>query len=393
MDGNRVGIVGGSIAGCAAAVVLRRAGCEVTVFERSAGLLRDRGHGVGLSDEAHAELVGEDLIDGDLPGRPLAERSWFARDGGAPLGRLLWQQPFSAIMNNWGMLWANLRDRVADADYRDGVPVTRIEPDADGVTVHSDAGPAERFDLVLGADGYRSLVRAVVDPAAEPVFSGYVLWRGGYLVAELPQPVPDVLYRQTVTVAFPGGHAILMIIPAPADAGLRIYWGVYHQPAQPVQAGYDNLTTADLPDLDSLLSQHFPPYWADVITKTRRDTTVVHPVLDIRTSTYTAPRIALLGDAATLARPHTGSGAVKAVQDALALGRLRREHDNWATVLAEYDAARRPAGTALVDLGRRIGEAQVTNTPPWTSMTPDDFTAWVQSALSGRRLYLYDQNR
>ena len=393
MDGNRVGIVGGSIAGCAAAITLRRAGCDVTVFERSAGLLRDRGHGVGLSGEARAELVGEDLVDADLPGRPLTERSWFARDKDTPLGRLLWQQPFSAIMHNWGMLWANLRDRVADTDYRDGVSVTRVEPGADGVTLHSDGGTAERFDLVIGADGHRSLIRAAVDPAAEPVFSGYVLWRGGYPIAELPQPVPDVLHRQTVTIAFTGGHALMMIIPDPGDVGLRIYWAVYHQPTQPVRPRIDHLSAADLPGLDTILSQHFPPYWAEVITKTRRDTTVVHPVLDIRTLSYTAQRIALLGDAASLARPHTGSGAVKAVQDALALGRLRREHDDWATVLAEYDAGRRPAGAALVDLGRRIGEAQVTSTPPWSSMTPDDFTTWIQSVLSGRSLYLYDDNR
>jgi 2-polyprenyl-6-methoxyphenol hydroxylase-like FAD-dependent oxidoreductase len=304
----------------------------------------------------------------------------------------LWQQQFPGIAHNWGMLWANLRDRVADADYRDGVPVTRIEPDADGVTVHPEGGVAERFDLVIGADGYRSLIRAAVDPAAEPTFSGYVLWRGGYPAAELPQPVPEVLRRQTVTMVFTGGHGLMMLIPSPGTAGLQIYWAVYYQPTQPVGPGIDHLSAADLPGLDALLSQHFPPYWAEVIAKTRRDTTVVHPVLDIRTSSYTAQRIALIGDAATLARPHAGSGVVKAVQDALALGRLRRKHDDWATVLADYDADRQPAGTALVDLGRRIGEAQVTNTPPWTSMTPDDFTTWTRSVLSGRR-YLYDNDR
>jgi 2-polyprenyl-6-methoxyphenol hydroxylase-like FAD-dependent oxidoreductase len=247
LDGNRVGIIGGSIAGCAAAIVLRRADCEVTVFERSAGLLRDRGHGVGLSDEARAELVNEDLIDADLPARRVTERSWFARDGDAPLGRLLWQQSFSATMYNWGMLWANLRSRVADADYRDGTPVTRIEPDADGVTPHCDGGVAERFDLVLGADGYRSVIRAAVDPAAEPTYSGYVLWRGGYPAAELPPPVPDVLRRQTVTMTYPGGHGLMMIIPTPGTAGFQIYWAGYYQPAQPVRPGIDHFAARICP--------------------------------------------------------------------------------------------------------------------------------------------------
>jgi 2-polyprenyl-6-methoxyphenol hydroxylase-like FAD-dependent oxidoreductase len=348
---------------------------------------------VGLSAQARAELVDEDLIDADLPALPLAERSWYARDRDALFGRLLWQQPFSTIIHNWGMLWASLRDRVADADYRDGVSVTRVEPDADGVTLHCDRGVPERFDLVIGADGYRSLIRAAVDPAAEPTFSGYLLWRGGYPAAELPQPVPEVLREQTVTVAFPGGHSLMMITPGQGPAGPRIYWAVYCQPTQPVRPGVDDLSAADLPDTDALLSRHFPPYWAEIITRTPRDSTVVHPVLDIRTSSYVAQRIALIGDAATMARPHTGSGAIKAAQDALALGRLRRKHDDWATVLADYDADRRPAGTALVDLGRRIGEAQVANTPPWTSMTPDDFSTFIQSTLAGRSLYLYDNDR
>ncbi|MFF3571298.1 hypothetical protein ACFYXQ_26315 [Nocardia jiangxiensis] len=92
-------------------------------------------------------------------------------------------------------------------DYRDGVPVTRIEPDADAVTLHHADGTAERFDVVIGADGYRSAARALVGPAATAEYSGYVLWRGGYPVGELPPTMPDELRRRTVTVTYPGGHA------------------------------------------------------------------------------------------------------------------------------------------------------------------------------------------
>ncbi|MBY8859643.1 FAD-dependent monooxygenase [Nocardia sp. CA2R105] len=390
MDGNRIGIIGGSIGGCATAILLRRAGCDVTVFERSSGRLRDRGQGVGISAETRAELVAENLIDADLPMQPVAERSWIGRDGDAPFGRVLWEHPFTSIVHNWGMLWANLRNRIPDTDYRDGVPVTRIEPDADAVTLHHADGTAERFDVVIGADGYRSAARALVDPAATAEYSGYVLWRGGYPVAELPPTMLDALRRRTVTVTYPGGHAMVMLIPDEQAPGLRVYWALYYQPAQSFSLGIDPITGDLPPGAEDLLTEYFPPSWGEVIAKSRRDTTVVHPVVDIRASRYASGRIALIGDAATVVRPHTASGAVKAVEDALALGRLCRAGADWDAVLTGYDAQRRPAGAALADLGVRLGRAQVTDTPPWTSMTSGDFAEWMRSALDGSRHYLYD---
>jgi 2-polyprenyl-6-methoxyphenol hydroxylase-like FAD-dependent oxidoreductase len=389
MDGNRVGIVGGSIGGCAAAIVLRRAGFDVTVFERSAGALRDRGHGITFPVETRAELVAENLIDAALPMQPITERFWFARDGDEPLGRLLWRQSMTGATHNWGMLWQNLRDRVADADYHDGSPVTAVEPDADAVTLRFGDATAERFDVVIGADGYRSVVRAAVDPAAEPESSGYLLWRGGYPITELPQPVPDELRHHAVTVVYPGGHAMLMVIPDPQPPGLRLYWAVYCESAAQLSTEIGP-AAGDLPTgLGTLLSHHFPPYWAEAIARTKLDNVLVHQVVDLRTSRYHAHRIALIGDAATVARPHTGSGATKAVQDALTLARLCGEHGDWADVLTAYDAQRHPVGAELVELGQRIGRAQVTATPPWTAMTPDNFTEWMHAILAGRRLYLY----
>ena len=59
----RVGIVGGSIAGCAAAIELERAGCEVTIFERSTGSLKDRGAGIGIPFALLELLQERDLFD------------------------------------------------------------------------------------------------------------------------------------------------------------------------------------------------------------------------------------------------------------------------------------------------------------------------------------------
>ncbi|SCD41539.1 MULTISPECIES: hypothetical protein [unclassified Streptomyces] len=59
----RIGVVGGSIAGCAAAVAGFRAGADVTVYERSGAELQDRGFGIVIPPPLHRELVGSGHLD------------------------------------------------------------------------------------------------------------------------------------------------------------------------------------------------------------------------------------------------------------------------------------------------------------------------------------------
>ncbi len=172
--GSRVGVVGGSIGGCAAAIALGRLGCDVTVFERSSGALQDRGSGIAIPVELRNELIEHDYLpagyrcwpDDATPDgiRSAGTRRWIVADGSSA-GRLLWEQPSggAAVCNNWNVLWQGLRARVPDASYRDGSTVTSVAQDNSGVDVALDNGAVERFDVVFGADGYRSLVRSLVD--------------------------------------------------------------------------------------------------------------------------------------------------------------------------------------------------------------------------------------
>nr|WP_157528412.1 FAD-dependent monooxygenase [Kibdelosporangium sp. MJ126-NF4]CEL18439.1 salicylate hydroxylase, putative [Kibdelosporangium sp. MJ126-NF4]CTQ97922.1 salicylate hydroxylase, putative [Kibdelosporangium sp. MJ126-NF4] len=382
IEGSRVGIVGGSIGGCAAAIALRRAGCEVTVYERSASDLEDRGFGIAIPVPLREELVSAGYIDADMPVHNCAERICFVRDPAEPTGqRKICHHPFQAVLNNWGVLWRNLRARVPDEIYRNSSAVRDLADDTDGVTVVTDEG-RERYDVVVGADGYRATTRARVDPAAVPTYADYVLWRGTFPESLLDGRTPRELEQGLVWIGLPRGHGVCYLIPDPAPGRRRVNWGVYG--SVPPRIRFDSPTslppgrvTDELFDVLSRSMDDFPPYWAEVIRRTPRPAMSVQPVYDSTIGTYTAGRLMVIGDAATITRPHTGAGATKALQDALALEQACHHSETWQQALATYDRARRPVGNDLVELGRRLGRAQVEHPPTWARMTPDLFREWM----------------
>jgi 2-polyprenyl-6-methoxyphenol hydroxylase-like FAD-dependent oxidoreductase len=385
IEASRVGIVGGSIAGCAAAIALSRIDCEVTVYERSRGQLKSRGLGINMPPAAFDQLVSAGYLDEHMPTHAATTRVWFAADGSAT-GKVVWRQDMSLLATNWGVLWDSLRTKVPDSAYRHPVAVTAVRAEPDGAVIVSDEGE-DRVDVVVGADGYRSVARALVDPQTRPIYAGYAFWRGDLAADLLPGSAPEELGSALVTVGFDGGHAVFYLIPNLAGDGLRLNWGIYSRlpdrfddpTSLPPGSLGDELLTA----LDQVLAA-LPPYWAEVAKTTGPEHLSLQPIYDIYAESYVRGRILLAGDAGTLARPHTGIGALKAVQDAHALELACRNHDSWPDALATYDQQRRTAGNGLVELGQRLGRSLVTQTPPWADMKPADYDEWVRATLAGR---------
>jgi len=402
VSGSRVGIVGGSIAGCAAAIALQRAGCEVTIFERSSSGLRDRGAGIAVPNPLRESLIDRDYLDAGYPYWPAEHRLWLLKDGDAPTGRVLWRQPGSASLNNWSILWMSLRGRVDDSIYGDGARMERFEETPDGVTIHLEDGTSEHVDVLVGADGYRSAVRTELFPGTRPVYAGYVLWRGNFpesrIVDRTPLDLADTDHSWH-TICFSGGHGVIYMIPGDgnrADIGhRRVNWAIYTRTPEgvtfdePGSVAPGALGEELEAQLYELIGKHFPPWHADLLSLTQHDEISVQPIYDETTPGYVSGRVLLIGDAGTVTRPHTGSGATKALQEAMLLEDLCVEHDEWAPVLDAYNASRTEAGNSIVELGRRIGAAQVEHTPPWSSMSADDFDRWTKDILSGSKLYFY----
>jgi 2-polyprenyl-6-methoxyphenol hydroxylase-like FAD-dependent oxidoreductase len=337
---------------------------------------------VAIPEPLRAELDSAGLVDPRLPAMHFTERVWCVCDGDADGARVLWRQPFRTCYHNWGLLWQTLRAQVTGVDYRVGALVTGVEPGAGGARVVTADGQRDRFDLVIGADGYRSVTRAVVDPDARPAYAGYGLWRGSYPVDRVADLLDQLgpVDRSSATVAFPRGHGLFALVPDTA-AGHRMTWAMYYRiPDMPPDPTPADLAVRRVDDdllgfLDGLVDRHFPARYAELIHRTARDELMVQPVFDLLAERLVAGRVLLMGDAAAVTRPHAGAGATKALQEALALGRT------WGsdldTTLAEYESLRAPVARSLVGLGRRIGGAQVEHTPDWPSMTPADFDAWM----------------
>lgn len=395
VEGSRVGIVGGSIAGCAAAIALRRAGCDVTVYERSSGELRDRGFGIAIPAPLHEELVAAGYLSAEMPTRIVAEITLVVRDGSDPVGREAWRRPVDGLYNNWAVLWQTLRARIPDENYRQAAKIAAIDMGAAGATVVTADGRRDRFDLVVGADGYRSIVREMVDPAAAPSYAGYGLWRGTFAESRLLDAAPPQLDRGGASVVFPGGHSAFYFIPDRGGAGRLMNWAIYSAIPQWRNLENPSLLPPGSVDedlaavLEELLAAHFPTRWADIVRRTTRSELSLQPIYDATVSSYVSDRLLLIGDAGSVPRPHSAVGAAKALQDALALERVCREHEGFDQALAAYDAYRCADGNASVELGRRLGRAMVEETPAWDSMTPDDFRGWMSASVSGRH-WLYN---
>jgi 2-polyprenyl-6-methoxyphenol hydroxylase-like FAD-dependent oxidoreductase len=403
LAGNRIAIIGGSIAGSAAAVALGRAGCEVTVFERSRGELRDRGTGISIAPQLINRLVAADFLPADYPVCHLERRLWYHVDG-TDEGRLIWDQPGKGLLNNWGVLFRNLRSRLdgCPVSYHEGTTVEDFMPEESGVVVRTSAGTKERFDLLIGADGYRSAVRSRLHPGASPVYSGYVLWRGNYdesrVVSSSAIDRLDEAAAAAMT-AFPYGHGNLYLIPnfdGRTDRGYRrLTWNIYAPP--PPGTDFTEATSLAPGEIDdamfdnfrNLVDAHYPPDLANLIRLSCRDEVSLQPIYDVTVPSYGRERTLLIGDAGALTRPHTGSGATKALTDALALADIARTADSLDGLMTQYDAQRRAESNEIVELGRRIGQAQVVETPDWMGMSSSDFEQWAHATLAGKPLYFW----
>src|SRR5512146_1052264 len=157
----RAWIIGGSLGGLFAGLLLRQAGWDVTVFERSTGDLASRGVGVGTHVEMFEIMRRLGIVVDQSIGRSFSSRFCLAHDGTVIAGL-----PFDKILTSWTLLYRALRRQLPDACYRAGMQLNDVAQRESGVTAIFADGTRIEGDWLIGADGLHSTVPARAFPAA-----------------------------------------------------------------------------------------------------------------------------------------------------------------------------------------------------------------------------------
>jgi len=356
-------VIGGSVAGLFAAHLLRSTGWDVAVFERADGDLGDRGTGIGTRQELFAAMRRIGLPADASIGVEVRGRIGLGRDGG-----ILQELPVRAVTSAWSRVWRPLRQALPEACFTGGKALTRIEQNAGRVTALFGDGSRADGDLLIGADGLHSTVRGQYLPDLKPCYAGYVAWRGVVEEGQLAPALRDLMLHWMI-FGFAGGELMLSIpMPGPQPGERRCHFVWF----RPVPMG-------DLPDLCTDASGRWhgisippPLIRAELIAALRRDADarlapqlaalvqasaqiILQPIFDLESPRIAFDRVALIGDAAFVARPHVATGVMKAALDAESLAdALAATGNDVAAALARYQRERQPYGAWLVARGRHI---------------------------------------
>jgi 2-polyprenyl-6-methoxyphenol hydroxylase-like FAD-dependent oxidoreductase len=262
---------------------------------------------------------------------------------------------------------------VPDAHYHLDQTFAGVDPDETGVTVRFADGHAERADLLVGADGFRSSVRGLLAPEVQPIYAGYVVWRGAPPEASLSPATRAAIFPYFTFFLPPRQQVIGYPIAGLENEmrpGLRRYnfiWyrvveeaelrdmctdaeGRHHEFTIPPPLIREDLIAAMRRDAEEVMA---PPF-LDVLRRIERP--FFTPIYDHASPRMVFGRVALIGDAASVGRPHMGFGVSKAAEDARALADALVAHEPDVDAgLAEFEAARQPIGERVMLHGRKLG--------------------------------------
>ena len=403
----RVGIIGGSIAGCATAALLHRAGHDVTVFERSESDLVSRGAGIGTPTAVWQDMMARGLIDGTLSACRADYMRYVTRGSGTGQQRWLGDAggQGSLMLLNWAHLYQCLRRGVPDDLYRSASTVELIEARPDGTTLHLRPGGSVDFDLVVCADGYRSMGRRLIDPGATPCYRGMVSWRG--LLRESDMGVDALDGCDLLRVGYLGGHGVLYYIPGSgqsAEPGKRLLvWGYYLQVPEGALSSVlvddqERQLSGSVPfgkvhpqveaGLESRLAALLPPVLFKLVQ--RSGNSAINAIYSVVPRSYARDRICLVGDAGAVFPPFTTSGVLKAVANVTSLADALADASAVDDALRRWSRAQLQVAAQVMPRAEHVERSEVFDMPELTAMPTTATNDWMTSHLPGYVLTLPD---
>ncbi|KVC51036.1 hypothetical protein WI72_26000 [Burkholderia ubonensis] len=363
-------VIGGSVGGLFTATALRAAGWRVKVFEQSPHELDSRGGGIVLQPPiVRAFAFGGVPVPRDA-GVDSVDRIYVDEHD-----RIVQRLHMPQTQTAWNVIYTALKRALPAGIVHAGESFERFEQDGNRVIARFASGRVEQADLLVGADGGRSSVRAQLVPDARPAYAGYVAWRGLVDERELSDSVLRVL-RERFTFQQGDAHLFLTYLVPGRDGAVepgerRVNWVWYRRlPPDRLPALFlaQDGTQRDgsLPpgamrddnrlELVDAGRRMLAPTLAALVDATRAP--FAQAIQDLAVDRMVFGRAVLLGDAACLVRPHTAAGVAKAAENAVDLAEALRDVTRGTAIdvaLSRWEARQLAANASLAELGVSLG--------------------------------------
>jgi len=364
----KVIVIGGSIAGLSTGVALRCVGCDVQIYEQSPTTLRGRGGGLVVQYEMLDWMAAHGIAALATLSIPGVERQFLDRDG-----RVIQRFPDSTPFTSWDAVFHQLRAAFPNDFYHHGYQCVGLSTAAARPVVEFASGERVQADLVIGADGVGSVVRGHLFPEAQPVYAGYVAWRGVFPESLVPAHVVETLARRFTLFQGDDFHLLSYLIPGERgelETGSRRlnwvwYWntdgerelpellrdreGHPHRSSVPAGAVQPQHVAA----LHRRADEHLPAVLAQLVRTTPEP--FIQIIYDLRAPAMSVGSVAILGDSACIVRPHTAAGTSKASGDAVSLAQhLQAANFDLSVALPLWQTERLAVAERLIHHGWRL---------------------------------------
>ncbi|HEU0072773.1 MAG TPA: FAD-dependent monooxygenase [Dehalococcoidia bacterium] len=386
----RIAVIGGGIGGLTAAQALLHRGFEVSVHE-AAPELKEIGAGVSLSPNAMKALRSLDLEDGV---RSVAWQSEYQYLKNWRNGRIISKTPTQGTAERYGARGctvhrADLLDVLGAALPPEiihlGARCTGVENVDGGAVAHFNDGKDVESDIVVGADGIHSGVRASLFGPDAPRFTGKICWRCLVPVDAIPGGLPTM-----DGTTWLGPHGAVVVYPVRRGELVNVV------------AHYDNETWTEeswIRECDR--SEVIENYagWHESLARlfSASERHYKWALYDREPlQQWTRGRATILGDAAHPMLPYLGQGACQAMEDGCVLATaLDSMPDDVESALKLYERVRVPRASRVVLMARDRGEDNHL-VSPWAAFKRDALIAIKQrlgkstSSRGGAWIFEYD---
>lgn len=368
----RAVVIGGSLGGLLSANTLRAAGWEVDVFETSPNQLESRGGGVVLQPDVLDALQFAGVALPVPPGVASGERIYLDRND-----QRIEQFYMPQMQTSWSLLYRAMKNALPAQALHAGETFVDFRMEDEQIVAQFESGRSERADLLIGADGIRSTLRRRLLPEVVPAYAGYVAWRGLVEEADLPLPAANML-RERFSFQQGDGHSgLCYLIPGDNDSTAvgerRWNWVWYrkysqsqldallvdrHGVARAFSLPPGSTKSADIAQLRDEAKTWLGPTFRALVEAT--DDPFMQPIVDLRSPRMVFGRAVLLGDAASVPRPHTAGSTAKAASNAHSLAlALSSTWQSGATIdsaLKRWENQQLQRGKLMTDLGISLGD-------------------------------------